>query len=286
MANETFISIIIPFFGDIDPLKSLFETVPDESHLEVIIVDDNPTFTPLQSPFLNTKFTHISNSPEKYAGQARNKGISVAKGTWILFCDSDDLIETDGFQKLSEYLKKSDADLVYGGITSFSRGKTMHRTKGYENILNLCKKENDMTYLLRYHAPWGKFIRRNFLNENNILFEKTRVSNDVIFNARLHTQKPKCEIKNDLLYKVRESEASLTKQNTKKSIEERINVVYQYNKLLRDAGFDHLQVEPIKQAIKLVKKNPITFLKHVITTILKKDPFLPTTFSMKMRKYK
>lgn len=282
------LSIVIPLYikneRDQDYFEKLLGTIPDAKGIEVIVVDDNSEISPKKDfSFTKTQIT-IHQNGEKYAGTARNLGIQNAKGQWIVFADSDDLFEKTQWGKIFAILESTDADVLYGGITAFKEAGTSKRAQGYQTILEYAKE--DSKALIRYHAPWGKIIRKSFIIKHDIKFDSTRVSNDVMFNARLIVHAPKIDFIEGEFYKVREHGTSLTKSAEAQSIVQRTNVVFDYNNYLRKHGFAEYQVEPVKQIRHLFPSHPIWGIRLMCKSILQRNPTLPTRFTLKMAKLK
>ncbi len=92
------VSVIIPCLNAASFIRDALDSVLGQNyqHLEVIVVDNGSTDDTL--PVLEdytTKFENIltiTTEPEPGPSAARNKGLSLAKGSWIQFLDADDLI--------------------------------------------------------------------------------------------------------------------------------------------------------------------------------------------------
>ena len=84
---------------------------------EVIIINDGSTdksemaIKKFVSSFSNIKYIYQKNQG---VSAARNAGIKVAKGKYIIFVDADDYIESDYFETL---IKFKHYDLVISGYT-------------------------------------------------------------------------------------------------------------------------------------------------------------------------
>lgn len=97
-----FVSIIIPVYNDSERLekclRALEQQTFSQSHYEVIVIDNNST-EDLKS--IVDQFQQASYEFESTVGSyaARNKGISVAKGTILGFTDSDCIPHTGWIEK-------------------------------------------------------------------------------------------------------------------------------------------------------------------------------------------
>ena len=86
------ISVIIPVYKDAKRLAwcldSLCDQFSDEDEFEITVVDNEGSLASEldETKFKNTKFV-VELEPGSYA--ARNKGIQLSKGEWLVFTDSD-----------------------------------------------------------------------------------------------------------------------------------------------------------------------------------------------------
>lgn len=111
------VSIIIPVYNTAKYLEDCLESASEQTlkDIEIIIVNDDSTdnsediikkFCDKDNRFNYFKQTH------KGVSSARNKGIELAKGEYIFFLDSDDIVAEDYFEKLYTNARKYNSDLV------------------------------------------------------------------------------------------------------------------------------------------------------------------------------
>lgn len=112
------ISIIIAIFNRKDELSDLLFslTKQTDADFEVIVVDDGSEvdLLPIIEEFkikLNLKYFKKTNSG---AGLSRNFGVEKASGEWVIFLDSDVIVEQDYIQNVRKNLVKNPAD-AFGG---------------------------------------------------------------------------------------------------------------------------------------------------------------------------
>ena len=115
------ISVIVPCYGveaylDRCMASLLTQTLDD---IEIIMVDDG---SPDRVPFMcddyakkdsRIKIIHKENGG---LGYARNSGLDLATGEYVVFIDSDDYIESDAFEMLYYEATKNQADAVFSGF--------------------------------------------------------------------------------------------------------------------------------------------------------------------------
>lgn len=110
-------SVIIPAYNAEKFIHIAVQSVKEQTinNWELIIVENGSTdnTTTVCEKFLNDKRIKLLHS-EKGVSSARNKGISVAKGTWIVFLDADDQLLNDTLQTYMEIEKEYSPDLMIG----------------------------------------------------------------------------------------------------------------------------------------------------------------------------
>lgn len=181
-------SIIIPIYKVQDYLTKCVDSVCNQTYndIEIILVDDgSPDNCPAICDEYAQKDSRIKVIHKKNGGlsDARNSGLDVAKGDYILFVDSDDYIEADACEKFSCFTEKGydiliGEAIVEGGICDLSHielDKAISGALYYKNAL------------LKQKAPvvaWINAYRREFLKENHLRFKYGILHEDVEFTPR------------------------------------------------------------------------------------------------------
>lgn len=111
------VSVIIPAFNSGKYIQEALDSVLAQSHepLEIIVIDDGSTDdTEAVVSSFGDKVIY-RRQENAGSGKARNTGISLAKGKWIAFLDSDDVWYNNHLKKLMDRLAtNTKADMVYG----------------------------------------------------------------------------------------------------------------------------------------------------------------------------
>ena len=191
MASEIpLISVIMPMYNVekyiAEALKSVLSQ--DMENIEVIVVDDCSTDKSCEivesfMPQFNGRLKLLhTKSNRGCAGPPRNKGLEFSRGKYIYFMDSDDVIAVGTLQNFYNVAENFKADVLMGKNYIISSGvgeKFLKETAfvGNPNDNTLKSLSESMPMRIKLWSenyfevvPWLKFLRRDFLVENEIKF--------------------------------------------------------------------------------------------------------------------
>lgn len=192
------ISTIIPIHNSAEYLDECIESVIKQvqENDEIILVENGSTDDSLSlCREYELKYPYIKcfDIGNKGVSSARNYGIKVAKGEWVVFLDSDDKIQENSFELLRKIVKP-DMDVIVGEYSNSEESidicKEYHSVdsilfaKGVLQFPKYWKKINSYLQVDSFSmwTCWAKFFRKDFLMQNNIKFpEGVRLSEDAAF---------------------------------------------------------------------------------------------------------
>ncbi len=199
------LSIIIPYFNTKEYTDELLDILQKQinEEVEVILVDDGS-----EVPYKAHPDIKVIRQKNKGVSAARNTGLKKAKGDYIVFVDSDDLVSDD---YVSEILKAihSDIDTVYISwqSTDGKLGKTIKNEADEFNPWNRC--------------VWNRVFKREYIKD--LFFnENMQVAEDDDFLNRLPVPKAKTYIPKPIYYYRAGRENSLTQRARKGEFRPRI----------------------------------------------------------------
>lgn len=201
-------SFIIPHHNCPNLLNHLLNTIPQRDDIEVIVVDDNSDED--KKPQIrrsDVQLVLISKNESKGAGHARNVGLDLAKGKWLLFADSDDFYERGFLNELDKY-KDSDNDIVFFSAHVMYEPTHPERSNGinyiekvYNRYVTSDKSEYEFRhFVMRTNVPWNKMFRHDFITEIGNRFESVPVGNDAWFCKFAGSKAKSAAIINQRLY--------------------------------------------------------------------------------------
>ncbi len=229
-------------------------SIPKIKSLEVIVIDDRSTDKIGDFHILKTHkaFKHIiflSNDLEKKgAGTCRNIGIKHSTGDWVLFADSDDYFIEGFYNIISSYLNSSNSVVFFKSTSIYiDTGKiaTRHepfcmRLDNYQTNKDL-KSELELRY--KIEVPWSKLIKKEFIIQNNIIFEEVVASNDLLFSTKIGFFMKDFEVSTKVIYVVTRNFNSLTVDSSEDVYDSRFHEKEKYFNFLQSIlSFEELKL--------------------------------------------
>jgi len=166
------VSVIVPTYNSSRTLTECLSALKEQNYknIEVIITD---SFSNDQTKEIAREFTDKIIDAESLA-LARKKGVELAKGKYILFLDSDQIINPDTIERSVQACEEEG----YDGVTHFERSKIYKNTL-VERMINYDKwifhsEEDDDPIYGTAEPRFFKtdFVRRiDFLDNPPITFE-------------------------------------------------------------------------------------------------------------------
>lgn len=205
------ISIIVPVYNVEKYLRQCLESLINQTYKNIEIICINNGSKDKSSEILvefAQKDSRIKIITQEKSGvsAARNSGLKIASGDYIMFVDSDDWTEIDACEKLITEAKLTGADVVL-----FSHYDIFPNKKNLYDISKNCKKsyykfDNIDDYIKNIiYAPgilWDKFCRKDFI-ENIAFIPDLAQSEDMLFWFEVLYNKPAISVFNQALYNYR-----------------------------------------------------------------------------------
>lgn len=220
------ISVIVPVYNCENYIKKCILSILENiyQNFELIIVDDGSTDKSLEiCKSFQEKDKRIKVFSQKNSGVsiARNKGISMAMGKYIIFIDADDEISRYYLKDLFELIQKENAVLAQVGYTS-SIDKI---SKDIDILLNEKEYTTDKAFKELWCNGdvngylWNKIFLKDIIINSKIMFcEEAIIWEDSLFIFQyLSSVKGNCYVSsnNDYYYRINSNSVTHKKETSK-----------------------------------------------------------------------
>lgn len=206
----TKVSIIIPVYNVEPYLKRGLDSVINQtlSDIEIICVDDCSTDNSLQIlreyEQKDNRIKVIAQEVNKSQGVARNLGIEIASGEYIMFLDPDDWYELDACEKAYNQISKNNNDVVFFNYNEHyqdGRVKTNpNYTKQLKPLVGKTSLNNQEDFIPHKSLSWSKIYNTKFLRDNDCKYTETRQSQDIPFSVQIVCFAKSISVLDEVLY--------------------------------------------------------------------------------------
>lgn len=192
--NSIAVSVIIPVYNAAPYLKKCLDSVLSQTleNIEVICIDDGSEDESLK--ILNDYADKdermiVLTQTNAGGGAARNKGLDMARGEYLLFLDADDFFEKELAAIVYDKCKTKSADVCIYKVKTYDdkSGKVSSETNSFIKA-NMPKREvfspRDMRgkiFITFQTWPWNKMFRKHFIEKERIRFQEIKRTNDMLF---------------------------------------------------------------------------------------------------------
>lgn len=203
------VSIIIPIYNAEKYIAECLDSILLQTFqdFEVIVVDDCSTDNSVEIvesyiPKFNGRLNLTKTSIHSGNGNVpRNKGLFFSKSEYVFFMNAEDFILTNALETLYSTAKKNNADVIYSGAyynlkkandVYVQRDEEGNRAfnEGREDKPSLSGMEINKSLKQfisegNFWNTWTKFIRREFLIRNEIVFPEIKIGGDYIWTLNI-----------------------------------------------------------------------------------------------------
>ena len=183
-------SIIVPIYNIERYLEQCIESVLAQNYqnYELILVDDGSPDNSLDICTQYAKQHHNIVFIRKVNGgisDARNSGIKMARGEYLMFLDSDDYWEgTSILSDLQKIITENNPDVIFNYMSSVYPDKVLNNYLNRDKLLGSFKEDFQGLYQdgIYLGFVWTKIIKREILLKNHLFFIKGRSFEDVTWS--------------------------------------------------------------------------------------------------------
>ena len=177
--NSCKLSIIIPYYNaDLwisRCLDSLIDQDIDKDEYEIIVVDDGSTSDTTNLKAYAERYHFIKYVWQKNAmqGAARNKGLEMAQGEYVFFCDSDDYVVKNRLGSIVSLAKHNNLDMLMYEKLDVKPDETPE--EDFCNLKSLKTWESGKAFISTppnrvNYTPWRYITKRELLMKHHLRF--------------------------------------------------------------------------------------------------------------------
>ncbi len=234
--NYTRISVIVPIYKVEKYLRRCIDSLLQQTmkEIEIILVDDG---SPDECPVICDEYAKendnivVVHKENEGLGLARNSGLDVAKGDYVVFVDSDDYVTNDMCELLYKKACRYKADIVYANHFKDANGKISAPVESVSQDIIYSNQKEIEEFALNMIANdpaevsdtpievsvWAAAFKRELIEKNRIRFvsERILISEDVVFNIEIYKAAKTIVICPEAVYYYCFNEGSLSKSYKK-----------------------------------------------------------------------
>ncbi|UUU22584.1 bifunctional glycosyltransferase/CDP-glycerol:glycerophosphate glycerophosphotransferase [Streptomyces sp. DSM 40750] len=276
------VSVVVIVYNDEARLPTAVRSVLEQTlrSVEVVIVDDHSTDgsyevaarLAAEHPDRVRAYRLPANSGG--CGAPRNQGIRETRGEYVLFLDSDDVLERNACRNMLEAAETTGADLVSGlCVRVHVDTRTRKEVKWYPWLYARTRtldSVSELPDLLVYDTlSTNKCYRRDFLVDNGLEFPVGIHYEDLFFSAQAYAAARRITLIPNRVYDWNvvqnsgKSEASISNRRAEiANFAHRMEIHRRVDRLLADQGMEALKFH-----------KDVKFLKHDLVLHLRDLPF-------------
>jgi glycosyltransferase involved in cell wall biosynthesis len=172
------ISIIIPVYNTEKYLRECLDSVVNQTlrDIEILCVNDGSTdgsLAILREYEAKDSRIKVIDKENEGVSIARNTGLELSIGEYILFVDSDDKIDTKLCQKTYGKAIGENLDIVFFNFIYYSERKFQcHHNESKVKVFlpEMCKKQNIIPFLMIYPEVWYTIVKKEIFIKNSVFF--------------------------------------------------------------------------------------------------------------------
>lgn len=189
MQNNNLVSIIIPVYNVARYLDDCLNSVLKQTYtnLEMIVVDDGSTDESLEicrSYAAKDKRLKVFHQDNAGVSAARNIGLNIMTGKYVLFIDSDDKIEQDMVKNLVKAIDQSERiDAVFCGYKEFDNETGTIIKEVVPNKSKIVDRDDGVAEIFGEYSTmlWNKMFRCSIIDKADLFDVTLKIGEDELW---------------------------------------------------------------------------------------------------------
>lgn len=251
MIDNIKVSVVVPVYNVEEYIEECLNSLVAQtlSDIEILLIDDGSTDSSglicdkYAQEYGNVRVVHKANQG---LGSSRNVGFSEAKGKYVYFIDSDDLLEIDALRILYQEAEKDSLDIIlfsaecFGEDSGYAYNIDKYKRTAFLDEVKTGKEMFFSLYTVREYYPSIplRFYRRAYLECNNFSFPEDIIHEDEAYGclSLLQAKRVKCIAKR--FYKRRYRKGSI--MTSKRALNSAMGYVHTWKSLTK--AYSHLEL--------------------------------------------
>ncbi len=272
------ISIIVPIYNVEMYIRECIQSIVKQGieEYEIICVDDGSTDRSaaiIKELMQDESRIKLICQENQGLSCARNTGILAAKGKYICFVDSDDVLQENCLEKLYASAEKNNLDILTYRISELILDESLEKDRGALERHYIYKHSYQGVYvgkdlfaeMMKYSeflsAAWLLFINRQWLLEKNIMFYPGIIYEDNLFSIQCYLAAAKMEHMELKVYKYRIRKNSImTNRISIRNLQSRLVVYMELMSKYLVLGNDELNVKKALAQYMCNVRNSLTYM--------------------------
>lgn len=214
------ISIIVPIYNAEKYLEETIQSLIKQTlkEIEIILVNDGSIDS---SKKICEEFAKkddrivVVNKENGGLSDARNAGLKVATGKYIMFLDADDLFEEYSCEWMYNIIEKNKSDYAIGNYRMMDDDGTKWEKPAFDEEkfteFKLDAHDHEKSFFVMNSTAWNKIYNTEFLRKNDITFKVPAPAEDFYFTAMCYIKANYGTYTSKVIYLYRNAPNSLSK---------------------------------------------------------------------------
>lgn len=201
------ITVVVPIYNVADYVRASVESICQQTYenLEIILINDGSTddsmnrIADLVAADQRIKVIHKSNQG---LSAARNAGIEVAKGAYITFVDSDDILYLTAIESLYEALVQHHAKIAIGSVERIQDENVLAEIVFEDRLLSLKEliyRSDSVSHSTMKVTAWGKLYAKDLFDD--IRYPVGKIHEDEFTTYKLYLKAGEAATTSSLVYR-------------------------------------------------------------------------------------
>jgi len=279
------LSIIVPVYNVEEYIRPCIESIfcqnMTEADFEVILINDGTQDNSLGIiEDLIEQHTNILVIEQANQGLsvARNTGLIQAKGEYILFVDSDDLLVPDSVAPLLHLVRDSSSDLLIADFVKLNNQEILKYKPSHKSEIRTETKtgselfQNDLDPNQCY--VWRTIYRREFLIRNELRFIPGIYFEDIPFTTQCYLKARQCIRVWQTLYIYRQRKGSICSDITTRKVLDFNKVITCLWSMLQDISLTEQEQRQLMHTIFTTFSIEIWYISHNRHVLAERDTII------------